>query len=63
MTANIADVSDAVDARAARRELRRRFAGPLYLAGDGGYDGARKAVNPALDARPVIIAEASSAWT
>jgi FAD/FMN-containing dehydrogenase len=61
MTANIADVNVAVDARAARRELRRRFAGPVYLAGDGGYDEARQAVNPALDARPVIIAEAGSA--
>src|SRR5882724_1446772 len=61
MTAHIADVNVAVDARAARRELRRRFAGQLYLAGDGGYDESRKALNPGLDARPVIIAEASNA--
>lgn len=61
MTANIADVTEAVAARVARSALRRRFAGPLYLAGDDGYDEARKAVNPALDAHPMIVAEASSA--
>jgi FAD/FMN-containing dehydrogenase len=60
MTADIADVNAAVDARAARRELGRRFSGPAYLAGDDGYDEARKAVNPAFDARPVVIAEADN---
>jgi FAD/FMN-containing dehydrogenase len=61
MTVDIADMNAAVHARAARRELRRRFAGQLYLAGDGGYDESRRAVNPAFDARPVVVAEAANA--
>src|SRR6266536_1929858 len=59
MTAHIMNVAE--DSRAARHDLRRRFSGQLYVAGDGGYDQARQAVNPAVDARPLIIAEAQSA--
>jgi len=39
----------------------RRFAGQLYIPNSAGYDESRRAVNPSLDARPVIIAEADSA--
>ncbi len=59
MTAHVANRAE--DSRAARSDLRRRFAGSLYPAGDAGYDEARKALNPTLDARPLIIAEAASA--
>jgi FAD/FMN-containing dehydrogenase len=59
MTAHI--LNGAEDSRAARRDLRRRFTGSLYTADDAGYDEARKALNPTLDARPVIIAEAAGA--
>ena len=61
MTAHIADVNVAVDARTARRELRRRFSGQLYIPDGAGYDESRKALNPAFDARPTIVAEAASA--
>ena len=61
MTAHIADVNVAADARAVRRELRRRFSGPLYGQGSAGYDEARRAVNPAVDARPLVIAEVAGA--
>jgi FAD binding domain/Berberine and berberine like len=48
-------------AHAARGELRRRFAGQLYVPGEPGYDEGRAALNPRVDARPLVVAEAESA--
>jgi FAD binding domain len=58
MTAHIVTVAE--DAHAARRELRRRFVGQLSVAGEPGYDKGRAALNPRIDARPLIVAEAES---
>jgi FAD/FMN-containing dehydrogenase len=37
------------------------FAGPIHRPGDAGYDAGRAAFNPNLDARPLAVAEATSA--
>lgn len=34
------------------------FTGPVHRPGEPGYDEQRRAVNPALDARPAVVAEA-----
>jgi FAD/FMN-containing dehydrogenase len=44
----------------ASQDLRRVFSGPIHRPGDADYDGQRAALNPALDARPVLVAEATS---
>src|SRR6266545_252292 len=42
------------------QDLRRVFSGPVHQPGDADYDTQRAALNPALDARPVLVAEATS---
>ncbi|GAA2212151.1 FAD-binding oxidoreductase [Nonomuraea monospora] len=37
------------------------FTGTVHLPGDAGYDEARRSLNPAVDSRPALIAEAQSA--
>jgi hypothetical protein len=44
--------------RSAWRRLRAAFDGSLYRPGNDGYDQVRQALNPALDPRPAIVAEA-----
>ena len=58
MTAHIVTIAEG--AHAARLDLRRRFAGRLSVAGESGYDQGRAAVNPRVDARPLVVAEAES---
>jgi len=41
-------------------DLLRSFGGPIHLPGDDTYDTQRAALNPALDSRPAIVAEATS---
>ncbi len=48
-------------ALAAILRLHRTFRGALHLPGEAGYEAQRHVVNPALDPRPAIIAEASDA--
>jgi len=43
------------------RALRARLTGQLLLAGDAGYDSARKAWNGAFDKRPALIARCATA--
>jgi FAD/FMN-containing dehydrogenase len=38
---------------------RFRFAGPVHLPGDAGYDTHRRALNPAVDSRPDVVVEAA----
>lgn len=59
MTAHIVTLAEG--AHAARRDLRRRFAGSLAVPGERGYDEGRAAVNPRVDSRPLVVAEAESA--
>jgi FAD/FMN-containing dehydrogenase len=40
-------------------DLRRVFRGPVHVPGEDGYDRQRASLDPAFDARPVIIAEAT----
>jgi FAD/FMN-containing dehydrogenase len=42
----------------ASQDLRRAFHGPIHVPGDEHYDTQRAALNPTLDARPLLIAEA-----
>jgi FAD/FMN-containing dehydrogenase len=49
------------DSGAALRRLRSGFAGAVRLPGEPGYDALRRPLNPALDPRPAIVAEATSA--
>ena len=35
------------------------FAGPVHASGDAGYDESRRSLNPAVDARPALVAEAT----
>src|SRR5215471_13519521 len=58
MTAHIVTIAEG--AHAARLDLRRGFAGRLSVAGESGYDQGRAAVNPRVDARPLVVAEAES---
>lgn len=39
----------------------KQFRGPVHRPGDAGYDAQRAAFNPNLDARPVLVAEATGA--
>ncbi|MBF8189611.1 FAD-binding protein [Nonomuraea sp. K274] len=34
------------------------FSGPVHLPGDPGYDELRRSMNPSVDARPAVVAEA-----
>jgi FAD/FMN-containing dehydrogenase len=43
------------------RDLHKTFRGPVYLPGDQAYDAARTTFGGALDQRPAVIAEATSA--
>lgn len=45
-------------ALAAILRLHRELRGALHLPGEAGYETARHALDPALDPRPAIIAEA-----
>jgi len=58
MTQLTYDIPAGTSAASAHRELRRVFTGPIYLPGDDEYDAARAVVNPTVDARPLLIAEA-----
>jgi FAD/FMN-containing dehydrogenase len=58
MTAHIVTIAE--HAHAARGDLRRRFAGRLSVAGEPGYDEGRAVVNPGIDGRPLVVAEAES---
>src|ERR1044072_7478046 len=42
------------------QDLRKGFRGPVHRPGDEHYDTQRAAFNPSLDARPVLVAEATS---
>lgn len=42
------------------QDLRRVFSGPVHQPGEADYDTQRAALNPALNARPVVVAEATS---
>jgi FAD/FMN-containing dehydrogenase len=44
----------------ASQDLRRTFRGPVHRPGDEHYDSRRAAFNPNLDARPILVAEATS---
>jgi len=48
-------------ALAAILRLHKTFRGALHLPGEAGYELQRQALNPALDPRPAIVAEASDA--
>ncbi|WP_326641498.1 FAD-binding oxidoreductase [Nonomuraea fuscirosea] len=37
------------------------FTGPVHLPGEAGYDEARRSLNPAVDSRPALVAEAYGA--
>lgn len=37
------------------------FTGPVHLPGGAGYDEARRSLNPAVDSRPALVAEAYGA--
>ncbi|HEX6397251.1 MAG TPA: FAD-binding oxidoreductase [Steroidobacteraceae bacterium] len=39
------------------RELARQMQGPVLIAGDEGYDDARRVRNPGIDRRPALIAQ------
>lgn len=39
--------------------MRRRFAGPVHLPGDAGYDRHRRPLHPAIDPRPAVVVEAN----
>jgi FAD/FMN-containing dehydrogenase len=41
--------------------LRGSFTGPLHWPGDEGYDAGRRPLNPSLDPRPAVVAEALTA--
>jgi FAD/FMN-containing dehydrogenase len=42
-------------------QLRRAFRGPVHVPGEADYDAGRATWNGALDARPVVVAEAAGA--
>ncbi len=42
------------------RELARQMQGPLLIAGDEGYDDARRVRNPSIDRKPALIAQPGS---
>ena len=42
-------------------DLAGRLKGRLLLAGDDGYDGARRILNPSFDRRPSLIAQVTGA--
>ncbi|HET9864171.1 MAG TPA: FAD-binding oxidoreductase, partial [Steroidobacteraceae bacterium] len=42
------------------RELARQMQGPVLIAGDEGYDDARRVLNPSIDRRPALIAQPRS---
>ena len=46
---------------AAIDELDKRMMGRVLLAGDDGYDGARRVLNPSFDKRPALIAQVTGA--
>jgi hypothetical protein len=48
-------------AGSALRRLRRDFAGAVHLPGEPAYDELRRPLNPLVDPRPAIVAEATSA--
>jgi FAD/FMN-containing dehydrogenase len=43
------------------QDLRNTFRGPVHRPGDEQYDAQRAAFNPNLDARPLLVAEATGA--
>src|SRR6266540_638048 len=43
------------------QDLRNKFRGPVHHPGDEQYDAQRAAFNPNLDARPLLVAEATGA--
>ncbi|MPZ62499.1 MAG: FAD-binding protein [Propionibacteriales bacterium] len=55
-----ADVTG-ISVGSAVHDLRRTFRGAVHAPGDDEYDAQRQALNPALDPRPVVVAEASTA--
>ncbi|MCT9932124.1 FAD-binding oxidoreductase [Planotetraspora sp. A-T 1434] len=44
---------------AAVRRLRQEFDGVVHLPGQGDYDELRQSLNPAIDPRPALVAEAA----
>jgi FAD/FMN-containing dehydrogenase len=59
-TASIA-LPSGPDPRSALRRLRGGFGGAVTLPGEPGYDELRRPLDPALDPRPAIVAEATGA--
>lgn len=47
------------DLRAVAHRLPRRFAGPVHLPGDPGYDVERRSLSPLIDPRPGAVVEAN----
>lgn len=47
------------DLRAVAHRLPRRFAGPVHLPGDNGYDSGRRSLSPLIDPRPGAVVEAN----
>jgi FAD/FMN-containing dehydrogenase len=48
-------------ARAAVRRLRRLVDGAVHVPGEPGYDAGRRTLDPAFDARPAVVVEATGA--
>jgi FAD/FMN-containing dehydrogenase len=46
---------------AALKDLKARLRGPLLLAGDPGYDEARRILNPSFDKRPAFVCQPTGA--
>ena len=55
------DGSATVIEQAAVAELKASLRGPLLLAGDAGYDSARRILHPQFDKRPALIVQPTGA--
>ena len=51
------DGSATVIEQAALAELKARLRGPLLLAGDAGYDQARRVLNESIDMHPALVVQ------
>jgi hypothetical protein len=55
------DGSATVIEQAAVAELKASLRGPLLLAGDPGYDAARRILHPQFDKRPALVVQPTGA--
>jgi FAD/FMN-containing dehydrogenase len=58
---SVKEQADSLPGRAAARRLRRLVDGAVLVPGDDGYDASRRTLDPAFDARPAVVVEASGA--